>query len=59
MYCQNKFCIYQSKDKCILNNISIDESGMCTECIYPNIDTNILEQAKNELLKKYEQLDNK
>lgn len=59
MNCQNNFCIYQSKDRCTLDCISIDALGMCTECIYPNIDKNILNQAKEQLLKKYEQLDNK
>lgn len=54
MNCENNFCIYQNKDKCILDEISIDSSGMCTECIYPNIDEKILNQAKLKLLKKYE-----
>ena len=54
MECENSFCIYQSQGKCLLDNISIDISGMCTECIYPDIDEKILNKAKSKLLKKYE-----
>ena len=54
MNCENNFCIYQSKNKCTLNEVSIDSLGMCTECIYPDIDEKILRQAKLKILKKYE-----
>ena len=54
MKCENCFCIYQSKDKCILDKISIDSLGMCTECIYPDIDEKILNHAKLKLLNDYQ-----
>lgn len=54
MKCENNFCIYQDKGRCILNKVSIDSLGMCTECTYPNIDEKILNQAKLKLLKDYE-----
>ena len=54
MKCENSFCIYQSKGKCILNKVDIDSLGMCAECIYPDIDEEILNQAKLKLLKNYE-----
>lgn len=54
MKCENNFCIYCSKGKCIIEIVSIDSMGMCTECIYPDINEEILNQAKSELLKKYE-----
>ena len=54
MNCENSFCIYQSKGKCILKNVDINNFGMCTECIYPNIDEKIIDDAKLKLLKKYE-----
>ncbi len=57
MNCENNFCIYQSKGKCILDKVSIDSLGMCTECIYPDIDEKILNQAKSKLLKDYEKAD--
>ena len=58
MRCENSFCIYEKNGKYILNEINIDSLGMCTECIYPAIDENILNQAKSELLKYYGQTDN-
>lgn len=54
MNCENNFCIYQSNGECILKEINIDGLGMCTECIYPNIDINILNKAKTDFLKRYE-----
>ncbi len=54
MKCENAFCIYQRNDNCMLNNVSIDNLGMCTECIYPDIDENTLNQAKSKLLKDHQ-----
>ena len=54
MNCENYFCIYQSKGKCTLNKIDINNLGMCTECIYPDIDEEIINKAKLKLLKEYE-----
>ncbi len=54
MKCENNFCIYQTNDKCILDKVSIDSLGMCTECIYPDIDEKTLNQAKSKLLKDYQ-----
>ena len=54
MNCANIFCIYNLKNKCILKKITINLYGICDDCIYPNIDEKILEEAKTELLKEYE-----
>ncbi len=59
MRCENIFCIYQSNGRCTLDEVSMDILGMCTECIYANIDKDILEQARVKLLKEYEKLDSK
>lgn len=54
MNCENYFCIYNFKNKCIVENISINIYGMCGDCIYPDIDKQILEDAKLKLLKDFE-----
>lgn len=56
MKCDNSFCVYQANGKCVLNKIDIDISGMCTECIYADLDEEILNQAKLKILlkKKYD-----
>ena len=59
MNCENSFCIYQSKGRCILETVDINSLGMCTECIYPNIDEDLINQAKLKLLKQYEKTDKK
>ncbi|MBP3706821.1 MAG: hypothetical protein J6J13_06220 [Clostridia bacterium] len=53
MECQNMFCIYQKRDKYILDEISLDISGRCECCIYPDVEEDILNVAKMKLLKKY------
>ena len=58
MDCENNYCIYESNGKCLLDEISIDSLGMCTEYIYPDIDEEILNQAKSKFLKTYEKLSN-
>lgn len=45
MKCENSFCIYQTTGKCMLDKVDIDSLGMCKECIYPDIDEEILNQA--------------
>lgn len=50
MKCENNFCVYQTKGTCRLKTIRLDNTGMCTECIQPTIDKNILKQAKQEFL---------
>ena len=54
MNCENKFCIYQNEGKCMLNKVDIDSLGMCADCIYPDIDEKVLNQAKLELLREYQ-----
>ena len=58
MKCENSFCIYQSKGKCLLNKVDIDSLEICTECVYPNIDKEVLNKAKLEVLETYKKLDN-
>ena len=58
MNCENKFCVYQYNENCVLDKVSIDHSGMCTECIYLDIDEEILNEAKLKLLEKYAKADN-
>ncbi len=55
MNCENKFCIYQNEGKCTLNKVDIDSLGMCADCIYPDIDEKILNQAKLKLLREYQE----
>lgn len=58
MKCENNYCIYHFNGKCILDKVDMNSLGMCTECIYPDIDEEFLNQAKLKVLKKYGKADN-
>lgn len=45
--CENIFCIYQN-NKCILDDIHLDIQGNCLDCIYINIDCELLDKLKEE-----------
>ena len=53
MVCENHLCIYQADGKCILPEIHLDVSGLCTDCIYPALDEEYLKREKTKLLNKY------
>ena len=53
MECDNVFCIYQKNGNCKLENISIDNSGMCTQCIYVEIDDKDLLKTKTTMIKRF------
>ena len=53
MICEFHFCIYNENNQCILDEISINESGICDCAIYPEIDDEYLKQCKQTELKKY------
>lgn len=46
MMCENEYCIYQKNRAGMLDIISIDEFGKCSECIIPNIPHDFLEGLK-------------
>ena len=50
MNCENLFCIYKKKGKCILEEIHLDIIGQCKECIYIKIEEKKLEKMKKESL---------
>ena len=50
MNCDNNYCIYADDGKCILDSISIDALGMCSECIFAEFDEEILKKAKRKML---------
>ncbi|MBR6513745.1 MAG: hypothetical protein IKT46_02805 [Clostridia bacterium] len=48
MNCENEYCIYNRKNKCVLDSISLDIQGKCIECIYVDIPADQLEKLKEE-----------
>lgn len=56
MKCENYLCIYESDGECILEEVKLDITGQCLECIYPNIDSELLNKLKRQTRKM---IDNK
>ena len=55
--CDNIFCIYWKKNICILEEISLDIQGSCTDCNYVSLDPTYLAAQRAALLEKYEEQD--
>ena len=52
MNCENNLGVYWNGGECTLKEISVDISGVCADCIYVNIDENILKSARNKFLEE-------
>lgn len=52
MNCENYFCIYEKDGVCILDNIELDLLGQCKECIYVDIDPDLLKKKKQKAINK-------
>lgn len=48
MNCENCFCIYYENGQCLLENISLNILGMCENCVYINIDEEILHKEREK-----------
>lgn len=46
MKCENIFCVYQDKGLCILEEIEIEITGQCSNCIYTDIIEKDLDKYK-------------
>jgi len=56
LYCNNKFCIYYESSHCLLDSNSLDESGICQNIYYVELEKEFLDVQRKKLLKKFEQL---
>ena len=52
MECRYEFCLYNEKDTCTLEKISINEAGLCEACILVSLEKEGLEEEKRKQLKK-------
>jgi len=44
--CANDYCLYNKGYECTLDEVNIDSTGHCDECILVNIDKDVLEAMK-------------
>ncbi len=57
MICENNYCIYWAENKCILDEIYLDNMGICESCINVSIPDGELERLRKEQLREIEDLD--
>ena len=48
--CENEFCIYQKQGSCVLKSVQLDIRGSCLDCIYINIEEDMLNNQKEKIL---------
>lgn len=46
MKCEFDLCVYNQDSNCTLDEISINQLGMCEDCMIVELDENMLEQEK-------------
>lgn len=52
MTCENRFCVYWSKDNCTLSKVRLDGMGSCEDCIVVEVPEEFLEKKRAELLQE-------
>lgn len=57
LQCMNSYCIYENDGECILDKISLNDAGMCEECILVSIDRDELKKMKKRLLNHFKKMD--
>ena len=49
--CRNGFCLYNvGGEKCMFNSVTLNELGVCEDCLLPTIPEDELEEYKNVTL---------
>ncbi len=49
--CENEFCIYQKQGNCILKSVQLNIQGNCLDCIYINVEEDVLNSLKQKHLR--------
>lgn len=52
MKCENRFCVYWSKDNCTLSAVHLDGMGSCEDCIVVEVPEELLEKKRAGLLQE-------
>ena len=55
MKCENAYCIYNRGFECLLDEVSIDSLGLCSDCITVSLDKKYLEAEKERQLRDVEE----
>ena len=50
MKCEYEYCIYNSGNECMFEEVTINNLGMCDDCIIISLDKEFLETKKKQQL---------
>ena len=50
LFCENEFCIYQKQGMSIMEKVQLDIQGNSVDCIYINVEKDMLNTLKENLL---------
>lgn len=57
MQCENHFCIYWDSGICLLDKISLDVQGSCQDCIYVELEEELLKRERKNALHRLRERD--
>ena len=52
--CENEYCLYSNECECLFEKVSINELGMCDDCIILSLDKEFLQKEKERQLSEIE-----
>ena len=52
--CENEYCIYNNDGECLFERVTINQIGMCDDCIMITLDKNFLAKEKGRQLSEIE-----
>lgn len=55
LFCENCFCIYWVTGRCSLDEVALDIQGTCRQCIYVDLEEEVLKQYREKFLERYNQ----
>ena len=50
MNCEYEYCIYNSENECVFEEVTINNLGMCDDCIIISLDKDFLDMKKKQQL---------
>lgn len=57
MECLNDLCVYEKNGNCCIDEISINEIGMCTELIYITVSDEEKKKLKRDAIERFNRND--
>ena len=53
--CENRFCLYWEKSRCLLSYVELGTTGCCESCIQAELPEKYLQKERREQLRRLEE----